>query len=505
MVKCLQAPGALPAGIPDRDRSEYPTSGTARAGPAKRADGTWGGDVSMGIHRRLPPPPTLRCQSGSSSVHLTAQGAAASRWASTGAATTTDTTLPERFVRHPPDGAGAAASRSGIPQRLPSTPLPSPTTADTTLSGAMGHASAPATRVRRSSWTAIPGDRWCSAASSSRCRRSPTAWRGPSRKGSRPTCGPCCSGAGFMSAYLAWRRGPAGLTDWKRLGWAGWSAATAGSAATVCFIAAFKHTAVANVAIVHATAPFAAAAVAWVWMREAPGLATLVSAGLCLAGVIVMMGGSAGSPDLAGDLLAVGMTVLMASMMVIMRRWPDRPMTLAVGPVSCLQLVALGWVMGASFDVPAHELVLLAGFGVVHAAATVLLAEGVRRVRARRGGIAGHAGNAARTAVGLVDPLRDPARGHRRRRRHRARDPRPAPGTRRARRAVGEVVGPGGTPLAPPPLRDTLAGRRVSGEGRERSSRAAPSGEAAAGGQDAGAGVPRDMVRVDEYPNLRLL
>ena len=53
-----------------------------------------------------------------------------------------------------------------------------------------------------------------------------------------------------MSAYLAWRRGPAGRADWKRLGWAGWSAATAGSAATVCFIAAFKHTAVANVLVI---------------------------------------------------------------------------------------------------------------------------------------------------------------------------------------------------------------------------------------------------------------
>ena len=195
--------------------------------------------------------------------------------------------------------------------------------------------------------------------------------------------------AGFMSAYLAWRRGPAGLGDWKRLGWAGWSAATVGSVATVCFIAAFKNTAVANVAIVYATAPFAAAAIAWVWMREAPGIATLVSAGLCLAGVVIMAGGSAGGPDLVGDLLAVAMTVLMASMMVIMRRHPDRPMTLAVGPVSCLQLVALGWAMGAAFDVPAHELVLLAGFGVVHAAATVLLAEGVRRVRAAEAGLLG--------------------------------------------------------------------------------------------------------------------
>ena len=151
--------------------------------------------------------------------------------------------------------------------------------------------------------------------------------------------------AAVMSAWLVWRRGRAGLADWKHLGWAGWSAATVSSAATVCFIAAFKNTAVANVVIIYATAPFAAAAIAWLWMRETPGLATLAAAGLCLAGVTVMVGGSAGKPYLAGDLLALGMTVLMALMMVIMRRHPDRPMTLAVGPVSCLQLVALAWVV----------------------------------------------------------------------------------------------------------------------------------------------------------------
>ena len=69
-------------------------------------------------------------------------------------------------------------------------------------------------------------------------------------------------------------------------------------------------------------------------------------------------------------------------MMVIMRRHPDRPMTLAVGPVSCLQIVATVWVMGAQLDVSAPEVVLLTGFGVVHAAAAVLLAEGVLRIRA---------------------------------------------------------------------------------------------------------------------------
>ena len=192
-----------------------------------------------------------------------------------------------------------------------------------------------------------------------------------------------------MSAWLAWRRGRAGLADWKHLGWAGWAAATVSSAATICFIAAFKNTDVANVAIIYATAPFVAAAVAWVWVRETPGLATLAAAGLCLAGVTVMVGGSAGTPDLTGDLLALGMTALMALMMVIMRRYPDRPMTLAVGPVSCLQLVATAWVMGAQLDVTGRELVLLAGFGVVHAAATVLLAEGVLRIRAAEAALLG--------------------------------------------------------------------------------------------------------------------
>ena len=92
--------------------------------------------------------------------------------------------------------------------------------------------------------------------------------------------------------------------------------------------------------------------------------------------------------------------------------------TLAVGPVSCLQLVAIVWVMGAQLDVSARDLALLAGFGVVHAAATVLLAEGVLRIRSRRGRLARRTGGAARAVVELADPLRDPAHADRRRQRY---------------------------------------------------------------------------------------
>ena len=194
---------------------------------------------------------------------------------------------------------------------------------------------------------------------------------------------------GVMSAWLMWRQGQAGLAECKRLGWAGWAAATVSSAATICFIAAFKNTAIANVVIIYATAPFAAAAMAWVWVREPPGFATLAAAALCLCGVTVMVGGSVGSPELIGDLLALGMTALMALMMVIMQRYPDRPMTLAVGPVSCFQLVAIAWIVGAQFNVSSRELFLLTGFGVIHAAATVLLAEAILRIRAAEAALIG--------------------------------------------------------------------------------------------------------------------
>ena len=62
-------------------------------------------------------------------------------------------------------------------------------------------------------------------------------------------------------------------------------------------------------------------------------------------------------------------------------------MTLAVGPVSCLQLVALAWVMGAQLDVSGHEL--------------VLLAEGVLRIRAAKAALLGALGR-CRTFGDLV-------------------------------------------------------------------------------------------------------
>src|SRR6185437_6985530 len=63
-------------------------------------------------------------------------------------------------------------------------------------------------------------------------------------------------GALLITAYVFWQRGRTGSPKSLRLGWRGWLMALIGAANSLAFIAAFKYTYVANVAIIFATAPF---------------------------------------------------------------------------------------------------------------------------------------------------------------------------------------------------------------------------------------------------------
>ena len=63
----------------------------------------------------------------------------------------------------------------------------------------------------------------------------------------------------FIGLYVWLRAQPHARYDAFRLGWRGWLLATVGALSSIAFIAAFKHTYVANVAVIYATVPFAAA------------------------------------------------------------------------------------------------------------------------------------------------------------------------------------------------------------------------------------------------------
>lgn len=161
----------------------------------------------------------------------------------------------------------------------------------------------------------------------------------------------------------------------------GWAAGVIGAAGTAAFIPAFKNTSIANVSLIYAIAPLVAGFMAWVWIGERMSRSVVLGSAAALCGVVIIVHGSVGSFSLTGDLLAVLMVIAMSVVMVIYRRYPGTP---AAGPnvLSCLLLMPVGWLFGRPLENTPMEIVLMACFGLVFALASVLLADGARRVPA---------------------------------------------------------------------------------------------------------------------------
>ena len=185
----------------------------------------------------------------------------------------------------------------------------------------------------------------------------------------------------FILAYVHVRKVDGGLAGIARLGKPGWAAAVIGAASTMCFLAAFRHTVAANVVLMYATAPFVAAGLAWLMMREAPGRVTLLASVGALAGAAVMVGGSLGSVNLTGDILAMAMTVGMALMTVMGRKHRALPMVIAMAFASLL-IVPVAWPLTDPLSLSARDFWLLILFGAVQAVAITLLTEGTRLIPA---------------------------------------------------------------------------------------------------------------------------
>jgi drug/metabolite transporter (DMT)-like permease len=173
------------------------------------------------------------------------------------------------------------------------------------------------------------------------------------------------------------------ILEVKSLGWPGWISALVGAAATICFISAFKYTSIANVSIIYAIVPFIVAVLAWVFMREKTTLKTIIGAVIALVGVAIMVGGSRGSSSLTGDILAICMAIGMATLVVIFRMFPGRPMVLST-IISAAIHVVLSFILSSPFNVSIVDLILLVCFGAVFATATILMIEGTRLIPASK-------------------------------------------------------------------------------------------------------------------------
>ena len=184
--------------------------------------------------------------------------------------------------------------------------------------------------------------------------------------------------ASAVTAGWTWRAGSV-RRNLYGLGFSGWAVGVIGALGTAAFIPAFKLTSIANVSVIYAVAPLIAILLAWVALGERASLRTVIGCLAAFSGVAIIVSGSVGHVNLTGDLLALWMTVAMASVMVIFRKYPDTP----VGGAAILQSVLLlpfAALLGDPLGVDPTEILVLAAFGVLFALASVTLAEGAKRV-----------------------------------------------------------------------------------------------------------------------------
>ncbi|MEM6667282.1 MAG: DMT family transporter [Pseudomonadota bacterium] len=167
--------------------------------------------------------------------------------------------------------------------------------------------------------------------------------------------------------------------NFREFGRSGWAVAIVGAVGTAAFIPAFKLTSIANVSLIYAIAPLVAATLAWGLIGEQISLWTLVGCVGALLGVAVIVSGSIGQTSIYGDLLALVMTVAMASIMVIYRKYPATP---GAGPTA-MQSVLLtpgALLFGEPFETELADILILAAFGLLFAVAAITLAEGAKRI-----------------------------------------------------------------------------------------------------------------------------
>ncbi|MCB8881844.1 DMT family transporter [Acidisoma cellulosilytica] len=176
----------------------------------------------------------------------------------------------------------------------------------------------------------------------------------------------------------------------RAIGRTGLTIACMGSFSSYLYLTAFRHTTVADVAIIYATLPFMTAALAWVFLAEREGWRVLVSSLLALVGVAVMARGALHAGHILGDLLAVGMTATFAVTMVLLRRGGRQGSMMPAVAVMCI-ITAVATAPFAHFwPLDTRTLVYLGLFGTCQLGLGLLfLSLGMRHVTATQGALLG--------------------------------------------------------------------------------------------------------------------
>jgi len=147
---------------------------------------------------------------------------------------------------------------------------------------------------------------------------------------------------------------------------------------STCYVFALLLTTVANALFLISAAPFMAAVLGWIVLRERVRPATWIMMSVALAGIAIMVFHGVQSGRLLGNLVALGTPISFAIMLVALRRAGHRDML----PAICLAGVvgaALGFAMSDTLVLSRHDLALCLFLGVFqYAGGFILITLGAR-------------------------------------------------------------------------------------------------------------------------------
>ena len=180
------------------------------------------------------------------------------------------------------------------------------------------------------------------------------------------------AGRGFFAAitlllFLLVRDGRNTWSLFKALGIPGIVVACCFASASLSFVVALRETTVALILVIQSTAPFIAAVIAWVWMREPPGWIRSLAMLVALFGVWYMVSGGESRSSTLGIALSCVIAVAIGLATVMVRRYQAIRMT----PAMCLAatiLMAAGLVMREPLAVSVNDVGLLFLFGAIQLA-----------------------------------------------------------------------------------------------------------------------------------------
>jgi drug/metabolite transporter (DMT)-like permease len=163
-------------------------------------------------------------------------------------------------------------------------------------------------------------------------------------------------GGGLIVALMVLLQGRAGLRDLAVMDTNGWLVASFSTLGMIAFIPSLQLTNVSNVAIIIATGPFLAAALAWIWLREVPHLRTVLASAVALCGVIIIVGNARTGSDVLGIALACFMAVAIAATVMVQRH----------RNTSMVAAAAMSNFLGSAISIPfAHGIAAVTGFDLL--------------------------------------------------------------------------------------------------------------------------------------------